>query len=223
MPDSQHEGTETRDDRLQRAVTDILEILYRAYPSPIWTGYPGPLADLRHRIGSARLNSKNDHGEQLWDEALGLLASAWVRFGNAAMGDVSLEILPEGIRELAKRRGMTTVGDLANLKGVVMEAIAGTAEVINKNRAEQEKLRQQVTRFERRLANAEKNFYSSIFPFLAVFVAAFALIITGAQGVFHITASDPVMIFWQAAAIMGPILIVNVVLVLFAWLISRWH
>jgi hypothetical protein len=54
-----------------------------------------------------------------------------------------------------------------------------------------------------------------------VFIAAFALIITGAQGIVRITATEPWAIFLQGAAMMAPVTIAALILVFFVWWRSR--
>ena len=223
VPDQPFENSASR-----KTEGDILEILYKAYPQFVVTAHPGPIQEVRKRAGSGRFG-ENRHGERLWDEAIGELTNAGhVSVGNAAMGDYALTITPTGIRELTKRRGMSIVEDLNQLNRTVMEATAQLAETIEASKAEQARLDHRVQEVDKRVTSAERDFYSRIVPFFALFVAAFALINAGAQAAVRFPFvstgnqwADAGWTFLQVGALMLPIMLTVIVLVVATWWVSR--
>jgi hypothetical protein len=92
---------------------------------------------------------------------------------------------------------------------------------IEDNRAEQAQLNQKINESEAKLLESERAFYSRIIPLFAIFMTAFALIVTGSQAIIRTTATDPWLILGQSIAMMGPITVFVLALLLAAWVLVR--
>ena len=149
------------------------------------------------------------------------VARDYVRVEPLANGLRRVTIRPEGVRELG-RRSPTSWADSASMRQIVLEQVADLLEIIDETQTAQSTLDRRIAAFEERLANTERSFYAQVVPLLAIFVAAFALILTGAQTVVHLTATDPWQILLRGAATMGPVTIAVLIFLIASRCISRW-
>ncbi|MHB8674770.1 MAG: hypothetical protein ACYDAK_13970 [Candidatus Limnocylindrales bacterium] len=213
----------TREEQLKETETELLEMLYRAYPRKVNTDVDHDLRDFHGRVGNAADGTTNQYGERLFDEARLNLQRQNLIEAEPGHGYWRLAILPEGIREFGRRRSAIQWGDNSTLNRIITEQVATLAEFIEANRKEQEGLSKKLTSFDDKLVRVERSFYSQIYPLFAVFVAAFALILTAAQVVVRSPSPTAADTFWQSSATLGPVTIAVLLLILVAWLLGKWH
>jgi hypothetical protein len=212
-----------REHKLAKVEGEILQTLDDAYPkaSRIANGADveefGPLNEIRRRAGSRNVKIPGHEGEPLFEEAITDLGRKRLITSQGVAGSSYHTISSEGIRELGQSQSATAV-DVQNILPKLTGQVAKIAEAIEANRAEQDKLNRKHADFEKKLLHLERSFYGHLFPWFAVFVAAFALILTGAQTTARITANDPWQVLAQSAAVMAPITIAILLLVGAAWL-----
>lgn len=157
-------------------------------------------------------------------------------------GQELVRIRPDGIRELGRLEPSVTYEELGRLGKILLEQDAELQETIEEAKAEQEKLERRIAAFDAtirdlqhqvdnkisdvdaRLAHAQRDLYNQVVILMSVFVAAFALILTGAQ-VAQTAVRGAATIWWQigldAAAVMVPIATIVGILVWVSWLLTR--
>ncbi len=109
---------------------------------------------------------------------------------------------------------------MTKLKSTVMEGVAKVAESVEANKVPQSLVEQKLGEVETKIVGIERDFFSRVFPLFAAFVAAFALIVTGAQASLRAPAADPTLALAQSAALMAPVT-VAVLVVVVARIVSR--
>jgi len=157
-------------------------------------------------------------------------------------GQAVLRIRPDGIRELGRLNPGISIGELGRIGRVLLEQDADLQETIEDTKAEEARLAQSLGTFDARilalrdqvdkrvndvdtkLAQMQKDLYNQVFVLMTVLVAAFALILTGAQVVQAVTRGSAAG-WWEialdASAIMVPVAAVVLILVVVTWLLTR--
>jgi hypothetical protein len=228
------QAADISDEEQHAAEHDLLNVLYNDYPG---AADLGPAA----QFGRARY-PMNLHQAQALRRALTSVVDKGYAERQGGAGHLWVTLTPDGIREVSRRRGIATQDDLQATYQIVTEQMAKFGEMLTEqkavqsqldqslqeigasieaNRQEQEALTSRIQDFETKLLESERGFYSRIFPLFAVFIAAFALIITGTQTITRTTATDPWLISGQSIAMMGPITLFVLVLIGAAWLLVR--
>jgi hypothetical protein len=222
------------DEEQEAAESDLLNVLYSDYPR---AADLGPAAQFGRDSYPMNL-----HQAQTLRQVLGALVDKGYATRDGGAGHLWVTLTPDGIREASRRRGMATQDDLQTTYQIITEQMAKFGEMLNEqravqnqldqslqeisasittNRQEQETLTTRMKDFETQLLESERGFYSRIFPLFAVFIAAFSLIITGTQTITRTTATDPIVIFYQSIALMGPSTIFVLALIGAAWVLVR--
>jgi len=217
-------SSEPEHEKVREIETELLELLYKQYPDWLLIVRPEAIGDGATAGLPAEERALHRYGTPTMEQALANLASAGLIFTDTpGMMKLAITLRPEGIREIGRRRGMATYQDLENLNRIVTEGIARVAEAIEANQKHQAELTGKLTEVEGKVISLEREFYSRVFPFFAVFVAAFALIITSAQVVVRTTASAPDQIFFQSLAMTLPVGLVIIVMIAVVWALSHWR
>lgn len=217
------------DDRLDEHAdleTDLLDLLYKAYPQSVWMNTAHPSGG-DPRLRPLRETHKGYFSRDIHEvlrrlDEIGLVA----RSGDGS----AVTIRPEGIRELSRRRGMATHEDLENTHRIALDVAAKIAEVSESVQSQQERLDSRIAEVETRAVSIERDFYSRIMPFFAAFIGAFALIVTGSQNAVRLTSltggaevTDPAHLFMQTLAVMAPITVLVMTIVAVTWTLARWQ
>lgn len=201
---------------LREARLFILEQLYRHFLEHENSSGSRPLSEVESEVRSSLAGTYDQQGElvdpsPLITQALQSLTSdGFLRLEGRRP---SASITVAGIRDLARHRP-TTHGDLARQTA---DAMLQTAKLVEAREA----VAEQIGEFESRLVGLEREFYGRVITILALFVAAFALIITGAQAAVRIPPGPFEVMFAQSAAIMLPIGASILLFILGAWLLAR--
>lgn len=232
------------EERLREVESYVLDILFRHYPKGL---------NVEHSTRTAQLMGSGQSLKAAFSEVIAFTESRLAGIGAEELdrllravvenldeaGMITVErviasgadwarITSAGIEELSRRRGSAFYADVQEIRRIVMEELARVARAIEANEARQGELTKGMDAFEQKLMKLERDFYSRIFPFFAVFVAAFALIITGALNAIRLvgtgtagTRSDWLQLLLETLSIMGTITVLLLLFVWATWLLTR--
>jgi hypothetical protein len=213
--------------RLTGAERHVLSILFKHYPSAVFVDDGAPTPPANPILPAASSIAGRDMALERLDRDL-LIGRPEFMFSPAHRYFVIRE---RGIRALFQAHGLATSGSVVNAIALLRESAEQTTRAVARVRvelADEVERREQhaagltaaLRTLEERLMDTERRFFGQILSVSAVLVAAFALIVTGAQAAMKVDAPTPIEVLFRTSAIMLPIAGAVAFLVVVAWLFS---